>query len=455
MPSWLSDVRLESHTTLLVVYVLAGAALAALIVPIVGVRARPIVRFAISGVVALLGAAIGLALPYLLDLPAVFGVILSPVILGAAAGGGAGIAVALLNLVRTRWWRKVLAVVAVPLLVVAAGLMINEDVGYYPTVGDALGVNKVPTLRLRTTKTIPIEHWKAPSSMPSTGSVSKVTIPATESHFHARDAWVYLPPAARVADPPALPVVVALSGEPGAPSDVFYGGDLASTMDAVAASHGGLAPIVVVPDQLGDFSRNPMCVNSKLGQVRTYLMDDVRDWILHHLPVATSRHAWTIAGFSEGGTCASQLGAGYPAVFGSFVDVSGELAPRNGSVAHTVKVGFDGSRAAYAAASPLEILKKHRYPDTEAYFAVGAQDRRYGPATTELSAAARAAGMRVHTYFVPSYGHNWNTGALGLAWGLGHLTTLWRLPVGVGSIADAGNGPALPTLRPSERHKLK
>jgi enterochelin esterase-like enzyme len=248
---------------------------------------------------------------------------------------------------------------------------------------------------------------------------------------------------------------VALSGEPGAPSDVFYGGDIAATMDVVAAAHRGVAPIVVVPDQLGGFSRNPMCIDSPLGHARTYLMRDVRDWILRHLPVSRSRHDWTVAGFSEGGTCALQLGVGYPATYGSLVDVSGELAPINGSVAHTIKVGFHGSTAAYAAASPLTILRKHRYPDTEAYFAVGAQDRKYGPSTRRLASAARAAGMRVQTYFVGSYGHNWNTGALGLAWGLGRLSTLWRLPVGAAAGSASGNGPVLPTLPPSQRRKLK
>jgi S-formylglutathione hydrolase FrmB len=54
-----------------------------------------------------------------------------------------------------------------------------------------------------------------------------------------------------------------------------------------------------------------------------------------------------VAGFSEGGTCAIQFGAGFPALFGSIVDVSGQVRPLNGSVTHTVRVGFGGSAAAY------------------------------------------------------------------------------------------------------------
>ena len=121
-------------------------------------------------------------------------------------------------------------------------------------------------------------------------------------------------------------------------------------LDALAAKHQGIAPIVVVPDQLGAYNANPMCVNSKLGNVATYVTDDVRDWIIQNLPVSTNRRSWTAAGFSEGGTCAVQFATEYPAIFGSAIAVSPELGPRNGSVAHTIEVGFHGSRKDYEAA---------------------------------------------------------------------------------------------------------
>ncbi len=42
-------------------------------------------------------------------------------------------------------------------------------------------------------------------------------------------------------------------------------------LDRLAAAHHGLAPIVVMPDQLGEATRNPMCVDGPLGDSRTYL----------------------------------------------------------------------------------------------------------------------------------------------------------------------------------------
>jgi len=49
------------------------------------------------------------------------------------------------------------------------------------------------------------------------GVVSTVVIPGSVSGFAARPAWVYLPPAALVRNPPALPVLVLLHGQPGSP----------------------------------------------------------------------------------------------------------------------------------------------------------------------------------------------------------------------------------------------
>jgi S-formylglutathione hydrolase FrmB len=264
--------------------------------------------------------------------------------------------------------------------------------------------------------------------MPSTGTVGTVRIPGTVSGFVARPAFVYLPPAARVANPPRLPVVVALSGQPGGPIDVIDAGHLDETMNRIAAAHHGVAPIVVIPDQLGAKGSNPMCVDSPLGHAATYITVDVRRWILEHLPVSTARQAWTIAGFSEGGTCAIQFGAGYPSLFGSIVDISGQVNPKNGSRAHTIRTGFGGSVARYHRLSPLGLLSAQRFPHTRALFAAGALDTRYSPMMRKVAAAAKAAGMQVTTREMPGGAHNWHMASAGLAWGMQGLVSWWGLP---------------------------
>lgn len=265
--------------------------------------------------------------------------------------------------------------------------------------------------------------WTAPDGMPTQGRLLHETIPATTSHFAARQALVYLPPAALTADPPHLPVDVLLSGQSrgAGPNDVQSGGQIEQTMDALATVDRGLAPIVVVPDQLGPQSANPMCVDGKLGNSRTYLTKDVPAWITSHLKVQTAASAWTIGGFSQGGTCAIQLGAGDPSRFGNLIDVSGEDGPTLGGEAKTIADGFAGSRAACLAAQPAALMRANApYRDTNAFFAVGQLDHTYGPVMPVQAARARAAGMHVATWVVPGDKHNWTTAraalAAGLAW---------------------------------------
>jgi len=428
---WLLGLPIESAQVLAPVYALAAVLALALLLPVPGVR----MRVRIWEPVALLAAGIGalagsLLVVVVVDIDDVFGVPASLVIRAAAAAAGAGVGIGIANLVGTRWWRKVVAVLAIPLAVAAGGLMINRDVAYFPKLGDVVGLTGVSALSVSggDDARAALRNWHPPASMPSTGTVGTADIPGTESHWHGRPAWVYLPPAARVAHPPQLPVVIAFPGQPGGPSDVFLAGNLQATLDRIARAHRGLAPVVVVPDQLGGYNVNPMCVDSRMGNVQRYVLDDVREWVLRHLPVSANRREWTVAGFSEGATCAVQFGSGFPAVFGSYLAISSEIGPINGSVARTLRDAFHGSRRAWEAAQPIAIMhRKAPYRHTFALYCVGAGDARYGGATLRLAAASRAAGMRTRTAVLPGVAHNWNTGAAGFAWGLPELLPWWGI----------------------------
>lgn len=342
-------------------------------------------------------------------------------------------AAASVALVRGRWARRVVAGATVAAVVLAGGLAVNRDAGFYPTAADALGLSKVPAL------IVPAGHadrggtffdaklwqtWSPPADMPREGRFGAVRIPGTVSHFRARRAIVYLPPAALVPGAPALPVTVMMSGQgPGAaPANVIEAGRMVSRMNEIARNDRGLAPIVVIPDQLRFPVNNPMCVDGRLGNSATYLTVDVPEWIRTHLKVETSPRAWTVAGFSQGGTCAIQLGAEHPSLFGSLIDVSGQLGPVLDSVPDTVHRGFGGSAAAYRAAQPEEVMRRHGlYGDSAAFFAVGQDDSRYGPVMPVMSAAARRAGMTVSTFAVPGSGHDWACAGDGLEAGIAWL----------------------------------
>lgn len=358
-------------------------------------------RRAVATALAVSGGALaGWTLAWLVsDVWNVFGVSLSLTTRLWVCGFFAGLALAVVSLVAARPRRRVLAIVAIPLLLLSAAAGINADLGQFTTVRTALGLPSYDTLPAAEADT-DLSH----------GVVGTVTIPATTSGFPARPALVYLPPAARQANPPVLPVVEMLSGQPGSPADVFTAGHLAEILDSYAAAHNGRAPIVVVPDQLGAPDQNPMCVDSALGASASYLTVDVPAWIRTHLAVAAAPGGWAIAGFSQGGTCSIQLGAAHPELYGSVLDISGELAPQSGSVAHTVETAFAGNEAAYAAAAPAAVLAAHApYADLTVIVAVGGDDSRYRPWARSVADAASAAGAHTDVIVSPGTGHDWHT----------------------------------------------
>ncbi|WP_104081381.1 esterase family protein [Cryobacterium sp. Y11] len=374
-------------------------------------------------VVTVIGAAVGAAGGWTLvwfvsDVWDPWGVSLSTGTRLWTAALGASLAVVALNLRGQARWRRGVAALAIGLCLLSAAAGINADVGQFPTLRVALGLASYPPLDValaaagaHDAQTATAHPDSATTSAGNeTGVVGTVTIPATVSGFVARDALVYLPRAAQRPNPPALPVVEMLSGQPGSPSDIFTAGGLASILDTYALAHSGLAPIVVVPDQLGAPGNNPMCVDSALGNSASYLTVDVPAWIRSHLHVTAQRAGWTIAGFSQGGTCAIQLGAAHPDLYNTVLDISGELVPNNGNEAHTVKSGFGGSTSRYAAAAPAAILAAHApYTELGAIFVVGDDDMRFLPGMRAIADAAQRAGVETHLLESPGTAHDWHT----------------------------------------------
>lgn len=331
------------------------------------------------------------------------------------AGCLAVIALGVLSLVRSGRWQKFTAIVCIPLSILAAAGGINAEFGQYTTVRSALGMSSYEKLDLT----------EAAFSATTVGTIGTVIIPAPVSQFTARPAVVYVPAAARQPHPPTLPVIVMLSGQPGSPQVPFAAGRLASILDGYAMKHGGVAPIVVVPDQLGSASSNPMCLDSPLGNSASYLTIDVPNWIKNHFRVSTSPAAWTIAGFSQGGTCSIQLAAAHPNIFGTVLDVSGELTPHNGTVANTVKLGFGGNVQAHAAAAPKAIMARNApYKSLSVFFAAGANDPRYLATARELTTAAKASGIHARLIVSPGTAHDWHT--VYYAWEAAFATILAR-----------------------------
>jgi enterochelin esterase-like enzyme len=172
---------------------------------------------------------------------------------------------------------------------------------------------------------------------------------------------------------------------------------------------------VLVVDQLADPSQDPLCLDTDLGEVETYVMQDVVPWARQHLNVLQGPRSTTVAGYSNGGGCAAYFGAKYPEVFGNILAVSPVEyagAERPDEVLADV---FLGDQAAYDAVKPANIMAaKAPYPDSTAVFTVGADDGTFGPGTQRLADAALLAGMASTFFSVPDADH----GVSGLLGGL-------------------------------------
>ncbi len=383
----------------------------------------------------LVGAAVGTALlAVLVDQvwrPFPDAVPLPVLLLVGAALAAVGLAV--LGMRTRRWPGRVVAVVAVLLVVSGSAEGMNVVYREYPTLRTALGlpaVDEIPFTQIPLREQVigarsglPLSAiWRPPPGMPATGVVTEVPIPAPVSGFAARPAWLYLPPAYLARPRAQLPVLVLLSGQPGSPDDWLDGGQLAARMDAFAADHDGLAPVVVLPDHLGTPLANPLCMDSRLGNVATYLSVDVPAWIRDTLQVDPNTSGWAIGGFSNGGTCSLQMAVTAPEVYPTFVDISGEDEPTLGDRATTVQAAFGGDEAAFTAVNPLDVLAGKQFPGTAGFLVAGQQDTVYLPQAQRVLPACQAAGMDVRLDLKPG-GHSWEVWGPGLEDALPWLAT--------------------------------
>jgi hypothetical protein len=238
--------------------------------------------------------------------------------------------------------------------------------------------------------------------MPTAGTTGQVTIPATESGFAARPAGLYLPPAALVPNPPALPLVIMMMGQPGNPDPSFAAG----VLNGFAARHQGLAPIVLVVDQIGNPSHDPLCIDTTpYGKAFSYVTKDAVTWARSRLHVLQDPAHWVVAGYSNGGECALSFGAQLPQIWGNVLDISGEAYPGSDRSAQTLATFFHGNAAAYRAVYPSTYLAAGHYPDTFGVFTVGSNDRFYRAQAQQMLHDAQAAGWRTGYIEIPNGGH--------------------------------------------------
>ncbi|NMN02249.1 alpha/beta hydrolase [Bifidobacterium panos] len=377
----------------------------------------------ITVIVTVICGVVGWLLSWLLsDVFKVFGVTIGPKVMLAVGEGFAVLGFAIAAFVFMRRFKRVIAALLIPISLLATCLHVDAIYGQYQTIGSIFGYSsyeKLPTEDTGKASTedtdkalMTVEQWKAKAqahelgSIPSEGRLYEVSIPNTKSGFNVRNAVVYLPPAALSEHPPALPVMELLCGQPGAPQHFFECSHMQDMLDAYAAEHDGLAPIVISPDQNGSFTNNSLCADTSQGKAETYLTEDVVDWVNDNLPVSSQK--WAIGGFSQGGTCSVQLGPRHPNQYMMMIPIDSELQPTNGSVESMIANYFDGDAEAYNAQVPVNAIKAHAPSNQVLFFGAGKLDNDSVNNMRTISQAASEAGMSVTMLQVPNTAHDWH-----------------------------------------------
>jgi hypothetical protein len=302
---------------------------------------------------------------------------------------------------RGRLGHHLVSMVAVILLTACAADRVDIYYGAFPTIGDALGAPLPGELA----QPFSMHQLVTRTGLPQTGVVFPLRIAGTVSHFAARSAYVWLPPIWFAHPRPRLPALELVGGSPSFGATWFYGGEGVRTLDAYANTHQGRGPIVVVADQNGSILGDTECVDGPQGRADTYISVDVVRTIDRLFSVRPGPRAWTIAGYSAGGTCALITAVRHPNTYGAFGDFSGDQRPNNGPWNTTLANLFGGSITLARTYDPARLLHTHRYPRLLAWFEIGRQDAAYRrTGMQQLAALARRSGAHV-IFITPSGSH--------------------------------------------------
>jgi S-formylglutathione hydrolase FrmB len=306
---------------------------------------------------------------------------------------------------RGRPVRRVAGVLAVPLTIAGALMLIDQEYGVWPQVGDMFG--RIPAavpavLPGEVTATGP----NSGHAVPHTGELVAMDVPATVSHFQHRRANVYLPPAYFTPARSTLPVLLMLAGSLGTPDHWPRAGQAVKTANKYAAAHHGFAPVMVFADVNGSTTADTECVDGPQGNAETYLTTDVRDFAVNHLHLLAAPGRWGIVGFSEGGTCALDLALRHPNIYRHIIDLGGDDEPTFGDSAHTLTALFGGSAAQERAHDPVRLLATKHFAGMTAWFTAGTDDHSHVVIAQAMATAAAHAGIRTHEFTGVS-GHNW------------------------------------------------
>jgi enterochelin esterase-like enzyme len=167
-----------------------------------------------------------------------------------------------------------------------------------------------------------------------TGYLFRTTVTGATSRI-TRQVYVYLPP--QYFQPAyrntRFPAIELLHGSPGQPGSWINMMDVIPIYLGLLDSKQATPAVLVMPDTDGGLQYSLQCLNNPHGiQDMTFVGREVPGWVASNLRAMPPGPAWGIAGYSEGGYCAANIGLQDAARFGYVGSLSGYFAPSNSQV---------------------------------------------------------------------------------------------------------------------------
>src|SRR4051812_32681406 len=226
---------------------------------------------------------------------------------------------------KRRWRRRFLVPVAV---LVVAFIGVGTSAGYNYCTQEANNDSLSDCVN-DTAVNIYSTLWGNPevytSDVISTGTVETKTF-SSEALNQTMEYVIYLPPGY---DDPRngsvrYPVVYLLPGSSGGTGPWVRAGGMAEQMDTLLAQ-GQVQPMILVVPQAspGRFTPNPGYVDGPLGEWATYITRDLVNEIDSNYRTVAAADGRAIAGLSEGGYGAMNLGLKNPSEYGVIGSFSG------------------------------------------------------------------------------------------------------------------------------------
>ena len=192
------------------------------------------------------------------------------------------------------------------------------------------------------------------------GITVRLSVPGKASRL-TRTVYVYLPP--QYFQPSfrdyRFPAVELIHGFPGTPLDWITVVGVTTTLQDLISSGLAKPVVLVMPDANGGRAVSLQCLNQFRGpQDATYLAQDLPDYIAQALRVQPPGLAWGVAGYSEGGFCAANLGLKYGSQFGFSGVLSGYFAPLDNQLGHPPELvdPFGGNARLRRANTPDDLV---------------------------------------------------------------------------------------------------